>query len=139
MRLLNVPGAADTSPAAWLYFLAGTASMGPLNCDINTYLNGNTPGNGYLTAAPDLTSGGIDGSPATNGRAPRHSRSRPFKRRSHRKRHSRNLHGLINIAAMDGGWRFTNGAIMQIESGQAGNSDQIIYLGSGVLYYKDTP
>ena len=31
------------------------------------------------------------------------------------------FHGALDIAAMDGPWRFTNGAVMQIESGQAGN------------------
>ncbi len=139
VNLLNVPsGVSGYIAALWLYFLSGTANMNTLNCDINTYLNGNPPGTGYLTKTPDLSACGIDGffryKYTSTGVVPF---AVPQSAVSSASASAGTFHGLLDIAAADGCWRFTNGAIMQIESGQAGNGGNTASIGSGALYYAD--
>jgi hypothetical protein len=140
VQLLNVPGGSGYIAAAWLYFLSGAANMNTLNCDINTYLNGNTPGTGYLTKKPDLSACGIDGffryKYTSTGVIPFSILQSAVSSASAA---NGTFHGLLDIAAADGCWRFTNGAIMQLESGQAGNGGNTASIGSGVLYYLDIP
>ncbi len=137
VKLLNVPGGSGYIAAAWLAFLSGTANLNTLNLDINTYLNGATPGTGYGTQLPTLTGMGIDGffRWKNGGTSPYFLNQSAV---SNATAANGTFHGLLDIATLDGCWRFTNGAVMQLESGQAGNGGNTASIAAGVLYYGDT-
>lgn len=139
VNLLSVgSGISGYIAAAWLGFFSAAASIATAgNCDINTYLNGNTPGTGYGTANPDISAAGMQGFFRHVAIAGLTMSSPQAACSNVNTTTNGTYHALLDIAAMDGCWRFTNGAIMQIESGQGGNGGNSASIFSGVLYYVD--